>query len=79
MTVGEFKELLEDLDDEMEVQLQTQKHWPFINSISHVILKSQVYAQHDDEDKEFEKEGEDILFLVEGEQLSYGNKEAWNR
>jgi hypothetical protein len=82
MTVGELKELLEGLEDNMEVQLQTQKSWPFINDIHGLKLKSDVEPEDGDEDEDMAEEvGEqepDVLYIVEGEQLGYGDKGAWH-
>jgi hypothetical protein len=80
MTVGELKELLSDLDDGWEVQLQTQQNWPFINDIHGLILKSQIVSEdkdEDDEDNNEKDDGPEIVYIVEGSQLEYGDKGAW--
>ena len=81
MTVGELKELLSDLDDSWEVQLQTQQSWPFINEIHGLKLKSDIDPEDGGEDEDMAEElGEEepeIVFIVEGTQLSYGDKGAW--
>jgi DNA-binding transcriptional MerR regulator len=37
MTVGELKQILEDLDDDVEVRIAQQPRWPFEYSIGEVI------------------------------------------
>lgn len=81
MTVGDLKERLEDLDEDMEVRLMTQPAWPFEYSIADVRLKSEISEGEPDEEKEEKAEagGEqpDVLYLIEGSQLGYGTKQAW--
>jgi hypothetical protein len=63
MTVGELKDLLEGLDDDIEVRLAMQPAWPFEYSIDDSCL-----IEKEDEDNQRE---ETILYLVEGDQLGY--------
>lgn len=73
MSVGELKELLEGMDDEVEVRLMTQEPWPFENTIRCSVLASEL--------EDFKPEGSEgeVLYLVDGGQLGYGTKDAWNR
>jgi hypothetical protein len=80
MTVGELKELLQDLDDEMEVRLAHQPSWPFEYSISGAEVVDLNEPDPDDtvepEDEEHpddveEPEPNEILYLAEGTQLGY--------
>ena len=70
MTVGELKEMLEDLDDDMEVRLAHQPSWPFEYSISNGQVVDVNEPDEDDEEAE-EKEPREILYLIEGSQLGY--------
>jgi predicted membrane GTPase involved in stress response len=65
MTVGELKEMLEGLDDDMEVRLAMQPAWPFEYSISSVEV-----IDNDPEGSDKEPI-EGIVYLVEGDQLGY--------
>ena len=81
MTVGELKELLDDYEDHQEVKFMGQPNWPFEFSISHMKSRADINRgkQEEDEDNEIEDdEDNDDLFLVEGEQLCYGSKNAWS-
>jgi len=72
MTVGELKAILEDLEDDVEVVMQYQPNYPLKSEIAGATLKSEVEG----EKPEFDEV--DVLYLVEGEQIGYGNKAAWN-
>ena len=65
MTVGELKEMLEGLDDDMEVRLAMQPSWPFEYSIDSVEVIDNDPDGLDDEPIE------GIVYLVEGSQLGY--------
>lgn len=66
--------------DDAEVRLATQPSYPFENSLIGVICREDM--KHNEEDDAFEhclQEGQkasDIL-LLEGRQLCYGSKFAW--
>lgn len=92
MTVQELIDLLEREDPAAEVRLMTQESWPFENSIRSQLYVAEPTCQicgeqdgdHDDDDHEAElwtpAEGADpdgVVYLVEGSQLGYGNKAAW--
>jgi len=85
MTINELISMLEDYRDEIggdtEVRLMTQQNWPFENSIHGLVSGDQINeATSDDEgDDEYEGDVEDdrVLYIVEGRQLGYGTKLAW--
>lgn len=77
MTVGELREIIEDLDDEMEVRFMYQYNWPFECSISNSwmpIEERNHFRPKDYADQEEDK----VLYLVEGTQIGYGTKDAWH-
>ena len=77
MKVSELTEILEGMDSEAEVLIMSQKSWPFEYSIHSVLQRADFEgdsAIEEDEDKE--TSGLDVI-IVEGEQLRYGNKDAW--
>ena len=79
MTIDELIARLEDARDDLggdtEVRLMTQENWPFENSIKG-ICSSEDIANCCDDDEE-EEESNKVLFIVEGSQLGYGSKKAW--
>jgi hypothetical protein len=70
MTVGELKDLLEGLDDNIEVHLAMQPNWPFEYSIGDSCL-----IEREDEDNQRK---ETILYLSEGKQLNYLPEDIYN-
>ena len=88
MTIDELIERLENYRDEIggdaEVRLMTQQNWPFENSVHGLASGAEINASDEDEDED-EDEDDDgdvardqILYIVEGQQLCYGTKRAWD-
>lgn len=88
MTLNELIERLEDYRTEfgngdVEVRLMTQQNWPFENGIYGITSGQEI----NNEDDEFE-DGDDlydgdasedaVVYIVEGGQLGYGTKRAWD-
>ena len=69
MKASELIELLEDLDSDAEVRLMCQQEWPFENGVKGVVTKSELTGEVCETDE--------VVYLVEGSQIGYGNKEAW--
>lgn len=65
MTVGELKEMIDGLDEDVEVRLAMQPSWPFEYSISSVEV-----IDNDPEGSD-EEPIEGIVYLAEGDQLGY--------
>jgi len=80
MNVQELKELLEELPDSMEVRIMQQPSWPFEYSVQGAITRMEIVDTMDDEDEDLDDNlmEEDCLFLLEGSQLCYGTKSAWD-
>jgi hypothetical protein len=84
MTINELIERLEEYRDliggDAEVRLMTQQNWPFENSITGVCSGEEISDTSDDEE-ETEDDGDvdddAVLYIVEGQQLGYGIKRAW--
>ena len=85
MTIDQLIERLEEYRDEIggeaEVRLMTQQNWPFENSIYGLASGAEI----NDFDEDDEDEGDDddasedaVLYIVEGQQLGYGTKRAWD-
>jgi hypothetical protein len=86
MKVSELIELLEEQDPDAEVLVMMQKNWPFECSLAGVTTRDEMLRA----DERDEDDGEQVeprigsgtaksdVFLVEGEQLRYGSKTAWD-
>ena len=84
MTIDELIARLEDYRDEIggdaEVRLMTQQNWPFENSIYGLASGAEIndYDEDDEDGVDDDDAAEDaVLFIVEGQQLGYGTKRAW--
>jgi hypothetical protein len=74
MKIQELIEMLEEFDGDTEVRIMAQENWPFENAVEGVTERSRFEDTDDPDDPEGEP---NCVFLVEGRQLKYGNKEAW--
>jgi hypothetical protein len=79
MKVRELIDILEELDPEANVLLMSQRHWPFENAIYGVTTRAEIDSERrqDDESVTSEDENPTDVFIVEGDQLRYGNQSAW--
>ncbi len=75
MTVCELIERLEELDPDAEVRLMTQRHYPLESYLRGVCDNVELFERDDNADY---KELDLIVYLVEGEQVGYGRKAAWD-
>jgi hypothetical protein len=73
MNVAELIELLEELDQDAEVLIMSQENWPFELAITGVTTREDLGEEVDGGTG---GEASDV-FIVDGEQLRYGNKSAW--
>jgi len=84
MTIDELIARLEDYRDEIggdaEVRLMTQQNWPFENSIYGLASGAEIndYQEDEDGDEDDDAAEDAVLFIVEGQQLGYGTKRAWD-
>jgi len=76
MTVGELIERLEDLDPNAEVRLMTQRHDPMESHVRGVCDNVELFEEDANADY---KELDLIVYIVEGEQIGYGRKAAWQQ
>ncbi len=83
ITIDELIARLEECRDELggdaEVRLMTQSNWPFENDIVGVTTSGEIREEEDDEEG-FDPQGDvdEAVYIVEGNQLGYGTKAAWN-
>lgn len=86
MKVSELIELLEEQDPDAEVLVMSQANWPFECAIAGVATRDEILrADADERDEDDERDDclepgahRNDVFIVEGEQLRYGSKTAWN-
>ena len=82
MTIDELIERLEACRDELggdaEVRLMTQSDWPFENAIAGVTSSNEIRRGDDEDDFDPVGDEDGVAYVVEGRQLAYGNKAAWD-
>jgi hypothetical protein len=81
LTVGDLKEMLEEFDDDAEVRLASQPNWPFEYSVLGVVDGNLLTDREEDENGDYLPEDNEYsgkVYLVEGNQLGYFTKRAWN-
>jgi hypothetical protein len=80
MTINELIERLETYRDiiggDSEVRLMTQNAWPFENAITGVCAGQEINDAANDADDDSDAD-DNVLYIVEGAQLGYGSKLAW--
>jgi hypothetical protein len=83
MKVKELIAILEEMDADAEVLIMSQQNWPFEYATYGVTVRSEMEGG-DEEDEDGEPaprvngcQSNDV-FIVEGAQLRYGSKDAWN-
>jgi hypothetical protein len=92
MTAAQLIEALEGVDPDTEVRLMTQQNYPFENALICTWAPDEDGDDVDEDERaggftpadgrEFghrpEGPAPKVLYLVEGRQLGYGTKDAWN-
>jgi hypothetical protein len=82
MNLDTLIEILNDYREEhggdAEVRMMTQQNWPFENRICGVTSGQEMNDTNDDEaDDDQDVADENIVYIVEGGQICYGSKRAW--
>lgn len=77
ITVGDLIGRLEDFDENLEVRIMSQQSWPFENHLGGVTERQEFEEQEDGLFRGSEKPEANCVFLVEGSQIRYGDKAAW--
>ena len=84
MTIDDLIERLEQYREEMggstEVRLMTQQNWPFENTVAGICSGEEINGAFDgqDPDDDGDVDEENVVYLVEGTQIGYGTKRAWD-
>ena len=83
MNLDTLIEILNDYCEEFggdaEVRLMTQQNWPFENRICGVTSGRDMNEADDDDEGDDDQDvaDENIVYIVEGGQICYGSKRAW--
>ena len=72
--LGEYRETL---GGNAEVRLMIGSNYPFENAILGVVSGEEINGCDDEDFQDEDVEDDDVLYLVEGDQLCYGSKRAW--
>lgn len=72
MTLNEFRELTKDMDGDVELRLMTQPNYPLESEVNGLTLRSRFDSDAIEQGKE------EKLYLLEGGQIGYGRRAAWN-
>lgn len=75
MKVHELIDRLEGMDEDAEVMIMSQENWPFEQDIAGVAVRRDF--DEDDGEEDGENKNPNDVFIVEGYQLRYGSKGAW--
>ena len=73
--IERLEEYRDTLGGDTEVRLMTQQNWPFENKIRGLASGEEI-NQADDEDDD-DVDDDVVVYIVEGQQLGYGSKRAW--
>jgi hypothetical protein len=81
MTLDELIDRLEEYRDELggdaEVRLMTQQNWPFKNTLAGVVSAEEINEFDNEKFRDEDVDDDQVVYLVEGDQLGYGSKRAW--
>lgn len=81
MTLNEMVEMLEAYKEEFggdaEVRIMSQQNWPFENTVHGICSGFEINLGDEDDDSNISEDA--VVYIVEGQQLGYGSKRAWDR
>jgi hypothetical protein len=75
LLIARLEEYREELGGDTEVRLMTQQKWPFENFITGLASGYEINEHNGEDDADVEADC--IVYIVEGGQLCYGSKKAW--
>lgn len=85
MTIDEMLEILEDYKNQhggdAEVRIMSQQNWPFENTVHGICCGGEINAIENEDESDVDDddvEGDAVVYIVEGSQLGYGSKRAWD-
>lgn len=79
MTIRQLKDLLEQYDEDTEIRIMSQPSWPFEYETAGV-WRHELEISEGGDIEDFTPAGAEaeVVYLVEGSQLAYGSKRAWD-
>lgn len=75
--IDQLIEYRDVLGGDTEVRTMQQPSWPFEYSIEGLVSTDEMRSEDDDD--EDDSEAETKVFILEGTQLCYGSKSAWDQ
>jgi hypothetical protein len=86
MKVHQLIAILEEQDGDAEVLIMSQQTWPFEVALHGVVIRADMEGGDEEDEEGHDDAGRargdgtsrTDVFLVEGRQLRYGSKTAWN-
>ena len=76
--IQRLEQYREELGGECEVRLMTQPNWPFEQTIRGLASGIEINERDDDDGDDADVDEDCVLYIVEGQQLGYGSKRAWD-
>ena len=73
--IARLEEYRDDLGGDTEVRLMTQQNWPFENTAAGLASGAEINERDEGDDENVDDDC--VVFIVEGQQLGYGSKRAW--
>jgi hypothetical protein len=71
-------DLLSEYQENAEVRLVTQPHWPLEHGLDGIVSKSEIDAHEADDDEDTPEPEIDVVYLLEGSPHGYGRRAAWD-
>ena len=80
MKVSDLIQLLEDCDPDANVFIMSQPNWPFEYAVRGAAIREDMESNDDDAGEACRPDGTSAndVFIVEGTQLRYGSRNAWD-
>ncbi len=83
MFLDDLIESLQELSEagygDSEVRLMTQQNYPFEHAIRGITISDELNREDEGDARTDREEEASIVYIVEGDQLGYGNKSAWSQ
>ena len=77
MTVGQLKEILEDLPEDANVLIVDQESWPWEYTVNNVTQRSELGDDGDGFDHETPAMQPTDVLITTGKQIRMGSRDAW--
>lgn len=78
MTVQDLIDALRSLDRDAPIRLMSQPNYPFEYSVAGVWVDESFDNDYEDDDAPSDKPTVKPVYILEGDQLGYGKRRAWD-